>query len=120
MPDEAAGALYEKFLAAKHRLMQRAGVDPEWGRHAPAAMHAAGLVDIDTQIHVQTYRADTPTARLLAHTTHHLRESYLSAGLTTSDRTAIRALLTHPTFQATTHPLHTTQPATPDPGAGQG
>ena len=100
MPDSEAGALYERFLAAKVALMRRAGADPAWGRHAGEAMRRAGLVDVDPRPHVELWDAGSPGVHLISHHTRHLRDAFVREGMTDEDLARVRELLADPTFRA--------------------
>lgn len=91
---------YEEFLAAKRAVMAAAGADGEWGGKLPAAMHAAGLTEIDTHPQLEVWHPDSPGLRLLVHHTFHLRDEFLAQGMTPTDLAAIRAVLAHPKFRA--------------------
>jgi len=109
MPDAAAQELYGTFVAARLRLMERAGVDPTWGQHAPAAMRRAGLVGVDPQVRLQVWRAGSPGTRLLAHSTRHLRDAFVAEGMTDQQLADVRALLADPAFAAVSCAIYSVQ-----------
>lgn len=109
VPDRAAGELYEKFLAAKAKLFDRAGADGAWGQRVPQAMRAAGLCDIDAAAVLQTWQAGSPGVELLIHHTFHLRDKLLDAGMTDRELADVRALLTEPSFMAVSCPIYSVQ-----------
>jgi SAM-dependent methyltransferase len=119
MPDEGARALYERFLAAKVSLLERAGADPAWGRRAAAAMREAGLVEVDPQPSLQLWRAGSPGCRLLAHHTRHLRDAFVAAGMTDGQLADVRALLCDPAFAATSCAIYSVQGRRPGPGGSR-
>lgn len=109
MPDAEAQRLYETFLAAKIRLMRRAGADVAWGRNAAAAMRHAGLVDIDPRPRVELWSAGHPGVELILNHTRHLRDAFVREGMTDRQLADVRALLTDPGFRATSCVLYSVQ-----------
>lgn len=107
--DAEARERYEAFLAAKIRVMDAAGADGTWGRWVPAAMRAAGLVDVNSAVELQLWRAGSPGTRLLMHHTRHLRDEFVAAGLTDEELAAVRDVMTHPDFLATSCPIYSVQ-----------
>ncbi|MFE9243530.1 class I SAM-dependent methyltransferase [Nocardiopsis sp. NPDC006938] len=109
MPDAQAREVYEGFLDAKVRVMERAGADPAWGRRAPEAMRRAGLVDIDPRPHVQQWNAESPGVHLIAHHTRHLREAFLGVGMTDEGLERVRRVLADPSFRSSSCLIYTVQ-----------
>lgn len=116
-PDPAAGEVYERFLAAKARMFEAAGADGAWGQRVPQAMREAGLVDIDADARLQTWRAGSPGAQLLVHHTFHLRDKLLAAGMTDRELDDVRAVLSDPSFMAVSCPIYSVRGRRP-PAAG--
>jgi SAM-dependent methyltransferase len=108
-PDEHATRLYQAFLRAKGAVMRAAGVDPQWGRHVPAAMRAAGLVAIDIRPHITSWRAGSAGLRLALHHTHHLRNELIAAGMTEHQLDEVRTLLRDPSFCAMSSVMYSVQ-----------
>jgi SAM-dependent methyltransferase len=108
-PDEHAAQLYRTFLRAKDAVMRAAGVDPQWGRHVPAAMRAAGLVAVDPRPHIAVWHAGSAGLRLASHHTHHLRDALLAAGMTEQQLEDVRTLLRDPSFRATSSVMYSVQ-----------
>lgn len=109
MPNARARELYESFLAAKIRVMDSAGADGAWGQRVPLAMQDAGLVDIDTEVGLQLWRAGSPGTRLLIHHTYHLREKFLAAGMTDEQLADVREVMADPAFRATSCAIYSVQ-----------
>jgi SAM-dependent methyltransferase len=101
--------LYQRFLAAKSSALVAAGADPGWGARVPAALRAAGLTDIDVRPHLDVWRAGSPGQRLLVHHSERLRDRLLAAGLTAAELAELRAVLTDPSFLATSSVFYTVQ-----------
>jgi SAM-dependent methyltransferase len=119
MPDSQARQLYETFLAAKARLFDAAGTDGAWGQHAAQAMYDAGLVDIDPAPHLQLWHAGSAGARLLIHHTFHLRDQFITAGMTEAQLADVRTLLSDPAFKAAScviYSVHGRRPSSPPSG----
>lgn len=100
-PDRGAAELYETFLAVKESVFEAYGVDGSWGRKAAGAMVGAGLVDVDPRVVVHPWRAGSPGVRLLAHTTHMLRDKLVEAGMSDPQLAAVREVLADERFLAT-------------------
>ncbi|MDI3389888.1 methyltransferase domain-containing protein [Streptomyces sp. B-S-A8] len=119
-PDAESARLYRAFLDAKCAVLRTGGGDPEWGRQVPAAMRAAGLVDIDPRPRIDLRAAGSPALRLQLHHTHHLQEGLLAAGLTREQLHRVRALMEDPSFSAVSSVLYSVQgrrPLTGEAGA---
>ncbi|MEU6117043.1 methyltransferase domain-containing protein [Streptomyces sp. NPDC047117] len=117
-PDTRAAELYSTFLRAKAAAMRAGGGDPHWGRRVPAAMRAAGLVDIDPRPFIELRHADSAGLRLQLHHTYHLRGKLLAEGMTEGQLEEVRALMRDPSFRAASSILYSTQGRRPLPGAG--
>jgi SAM-dependent methyltransferase len=99
-PDEESARLYTAFLDAKCAVMRAGGGDPHWARNAPAAMRAAGLVDIDPRPRIELRTAGSPGLRMQLNHTYHLRDGLLAAGMTEAQLADVRALMRDPSFCA--------------------
>ncbi|MEU5849132.1 class I SAM-dependent methyltransferase [Saccharopolyspora shandongensis] len=108
-PDDDSARLYEKFLAAKKALMRSSGGDPQWGRRVARAMRAAGLVDIDPRPCVRPRHAGSVDIGLQLHHTYHLRDGLLSVGMTDDELQAVRAVMLHPSFRASSSVMYSVQ-----------
>ncbi|MGH3850735.1 MAG: class I SAM-dependent methyltransferase [Pseudonocardiaceae bacterium] len=109
MPDPRARELYERFMVAKASLFDTAGADGAWGQHAAAAMHDAGLVDIDPQPHLQLWHAGSAGVHLQIHHTFHLRRQLIDAGMTEQQLAEVRRLLTASRFRASSCAIYSVQ-----------
>lgn len=114
MPDAEAREVYEGFLDAKIRMMERAGADPAWGSRAPEAMRRAGLVDIDPRPHVERWSSESPGVHLISHHTRHLRESFLREGMTDEGLARVRELLADPSFRSCSCLIYSIQGRRPE------
>jgi salicylate synthase len=54
-PDQASAALFERVYTALLGLLEKAGAEPRWGRHALGAMRRAGLEDVDARTYAEAW-----------------------------------------------------------------
>ncbi|MFF7790905.1 methyltransferase domain-containing protein [Streptomyces sp. NPDC007991] len=113
-PDEESARLYTAFLDAKCAVMRAGGGDPHWARYAPAAMRAAGLVDIDPRPRIELRTAGSPGLRMQLNHTYHLRDELLAAGMTEAQLADVRALMRDPTFCAASSVVYSVHGRRPD------
>ncbi len=99
-PDEESARLYTAFLDTKCALIRAGGGDPHWARSAPAAMRAAGLVDIDPRPRIELRTAGSPGLRMQLNHTYLLRDKLIAAGMTEAQLKDVRALMRDPSFRA--------------------
>lgn len=104
--DEHAREIYETFLAARAAVMDAARADGGWGQRVASAMRNAGLVGIDPRPQVELWWASSPGLRLLVHDTFHLRNQLVAVGLTDHHLEAVRAVMSDPSFLATSCPMY--------------
>ena len=109
VPDAAAHRLYRTFMDAKAQIMDGDGVDIAWGRKAADAMSRAGLTGISSHHHSEVWTAGSPWLQLLSHHTHHLRDRFISAGMTDRQLAHVRELLAHPDFRARSYEIYSIQ-----------
>lgn len=105
-PDARSERLYRTFLDAKRTALSAAGADPEWGRKAPAALRAAGLVDIDVRMHLEPRTAGSPSLLLQRNHTRQLRDRLIAAGMTGGQLEEVRKLMDDPSFLAASSVLY--------------
>ena len=101
-PDGEAAACYASYTESKITVMESAGADMSWGQRVAGAMRDAGLTQIGIRPLVLPWRGGSPGARLQLHTTRHLREKFLRAGITDADLARFREVLSDPEFVACT------------------
>ncbi|MDQ0994380.1 methyltransferase [Streptomyces sp. V3I7] len=99
-PDAESERLYRTFFDAKLTALRDAGADPEWGRKSPAALRAAGLVDIDVRMHIESRSAGSPSLLLQRNHSRHLRDRLTAAGMTDAQLEGVRRLMDDPSFLA--------------------
>ncbi|MEU4221620.1 methyltransferase domain-containing protein [Actinoplanes sp. NPDC026623] len=85
-PDAAAADLVERYYdILVGQLLPANGNDPAWGCQVHAAMLAAGLTEVNTEIRASSWPGGTAGARLIAVNVAQQRAGLLGAGLTTGD-----------------------------------
>jgi hypothetical protein len=92
------------------------GVDPTWAIRAHAAARTAGLLTVDTQIHLPVWSAGDPGALLLAVDLVRYRHRFLAAGVGPAELDRVRQLVADPGSGLVLrgHPLYSTSgPAPP-------
>jgi 2-polyprenyl-3-methyl-5-hydroxy-6-metoxy-1,4-benzoquinol methylase len=99
-PHEADAVLFGTVLAALTRVLTGHGADLEWARQIHPAMVEAGLVEVHTVEHAESWRGGGPGARL-----HHLNslqaaEELRRHGVSDTDLEQFRALVDDPRFTA--------------------
>jgi hypothetical protein len=63
--------------------------------------------------HAHAWRSDSPGTALQVHNTHHLRQQFLAAGLTSHDLDQARQVMSHPDFLATSCLMYAIQGQSP-------
>lgn len=95
-PTRAAAAAYAQFQhTINEQVIDHASTDTSWGRRIHPAMLAAGLVDVDTEVHAQYWTGGSPGCRAIAAGLTQLRPQLL-AFLTNEHLDQIADLLTDP------------------------
>ncbi|MFF8848345.1 methyltransferase domain-containing protein [Streptomyces sp. NPDC015127] len=100
---------YAKYIAAKQRLLEEAGVELTWGRKIAHAMDEAGLTAIDAEPYVEQWRATSPGTALQIHNTIHLADRLTDAGATQKDLEDARRVMSDPGFLATSCLMYSVQ-----------
>ncbi|BCB73593.1 hypothetical protein GCM10022251_65940 [Phytohabitans flavus] len=116
-PSPRDADLVERFLRLLTRkILPGLGADPTWAVRAHAAARTAGLVTVDTQIHVPVWAAGDPGALLMAVDLVRHRHHFLAAGLGPAELDRLCQLLSEPSSGLVLrgHPLYSTSgPAPP-------
>ncbi|GAB2965053.1 methyltransferase domain-containing protein [Micromonospora polyrhachis] len=94
VPD--AAGVYCRFRSALAEVFTQAGGDLYWVTHTAAAMADAGLVEVDTAVHAQSWRGGTAGYLLPLTVARTLRGPLLEAGVDSDDLDALAEVLTHP------------------------
>ncbi|BCJ40118.1 methyltransferase [Actinoplanes ianthinogenes] len=108
-PDASAAELVERYYdILVGQLLPANGNDPAWGCRVHAAMLAAGLTDVTTEVRARSWAGGTAGARLIAVNVEQQRAGMLAAGLTERElgrlcelaedpRLVVRGILTYST-----------------------
>jgi len=91
-----AASIYGRYQEALLRVFQAAGNDTGWAEQTADAMTAAGLVDVETEVHAESWRGGTPGCQLPIAVARELRPRLLDAGLTADDLDALVDVMTNP------------------------
>jgi branched-chain amino acid transport system ATP-binding protein len=103
-------ALYLRVLDAfTNVLVTRHGADIEWGHRVHQAMHTAGLRNVDTIEHIESWTGSQPGNQLHVANINGMRPRLLDAGLTNAELDAFLGLLDDPGFAAPSWPFTLTR-----------
>ncbi|GAA2697363.1 class I SAM-dependent methyltransferase [Actinoplanes palleronii] len=96
-PDPQTAALVERYHdTLVGRLLPGNGGDPGWGATAHAALLAAGLTGVHTEIRASSWPGGTAGARLIAANIAQLRAGFRDAGFTDEELDRLSALAEDP------------------------
>ncbi len=97
-PDEANAATYCRVLAGILTALERRGADMAWARGVHDAMTRAGLVDIDTVTHAESWSGGSSGASLYEVNSHQLQPALEAMGIGTAEIDTFRGLTRDPAF----------------------
>jgi SAM-dependent methyltransferase len=117
LPPDADPAVFPRFNQAFIDHLSSAGADPRWGRHAPAALAAAGYTQIDVEIYLDPWPAGSAGCELHHSNSLHLRDGLHRHGATEADLSTLRTQLRTPGFMIASYPLYSVSGRRP---AGRG
>ncbi|MEU4422876.1 class I SAM-dependent methyltransferase [Actinoplanes sp. NPDC024001] len=108
-PDAAAADLVERYhRILVGRLLPANGADPAWGGRAHAAMIAAGLAGVHTEIRAESWAGGTAGARLIAVNVAQTGAGLRAAGLTERELTRLCRLAVDPALVIRSHFTYST------------
>jgi SAM-dependent methyltransferase len=108
-PDAAAAELVERYQRiVADQLLPANGADPSWAGRAHAAMIAAGLAGVHTEIRAGSWAGGTAGARLIAVNVEQVGAGLRAAGLTETDLDRLRALAGDPRLVIRGHLTYST------------
>lgn len=107
-PTLADAILFERFHDTLAKVFSSAGVDGGWASRVPAAMLAAGLVDVQAQIHARSWPGGSAFARLIAGDITQLDGELRAHGMTQEELERVRQLMDDPTMVIRTPPAVST------------
>ncbi|WP_436521010.1 class I SAM-dependent methyltransferase [Actinoplanes sp. HUAS TT8] len=108
-PSAPAADLVERYHGILvGQLLPGNGGDPAWGGRAHAAMLAAGLSGVTTEIRASSWPGGSSGARLIAVNIEQLRPGFLAAGLTEPELDELTRLSEDPRLVIRGHFLYST------------
>jgi len=105
-PDEAAVALFTKIHNAMIHAVRGRGADPMWGSRAYGALVDAGLGDVRSLTHAESWTGGSPGCDLHRVNVEQVRDQMTE--VTDDELAAFWALLRDPGFAVASYPLITT------------
>jgi SAM-dependent methyltransferase len=108
-PSDAAAKLFAQTLDAILGVLRDRGADLGWAQDVHTEMVAAGLADVDTVTHSESWGGGTAGAALHAINSRQLEPQLLAAGVTVDDLRAFRLLARDPRFAALSYQLVSTR-----------
>ncbi|MGK5741111.1 class I SAM-dependent methyltransferase [Micromonospora sp. URMC 103] len=97
-PNDDAGKLFGQVTDAMLGILQGHGADLGWAQDVHAEMMAAGLADVDTVTHAESWAGGSTGASLYATNSRQLQPELLEAGFSAGQLEAFRTLLSNPDF----------------------
>ncbi|WP_089155566.1 methyltransferase domain-containing protein [Micromonospora sp. NBS 11-29] len=97
-PNDDAAKLFAQVTDAMLGILQSHGADLAWAQDVHAALTAAGLTEVDTVTHAQSWPGGSLGASLYATNSRQLEPELLDAGLSSGQLEAFRRLLRDPGF----------------------
>ena len=94
VPD--AAAIYGRYTAALLEVFRSFGNDPTWAAQVPQAMADAGLVEVDTVCHADSWRGGSAGCLLPVVVSTELRGHLIGAGARAEDLDALPEIMHHP------------------------
>ncbi|WBB67993.1 methyltransferase domain-containing protein [Micromonospora sp. WMMD812] len=97
-PNDDAAKLFGQVADAMLGILQGHGADLAWAQDVHAEMTYAGLVDVDTVTHAESWAGESSGASLYETNSRQLEPELLEAGFTPGQLEAFRKLLRDPAF----------------------
>ncbi|MDO3704495.1 methyltransferase domain-containing protein [Micromonospora sp. C28SCA-DRY-2] len=97
-PNDDAAKLFTQVTDAMLGILQSHGADLAWAQDVHAELAAAGLVEVDTVTHSQSWAGGSVGASLYGTNSRQLEPELLDAGLSPGQLEAFRKLLRDPGF----------------------
>jgi SAM-dependent methyltransferase len=107
-PDEASTQVFRRFLELCRAGSPRVGIDPRWAARAGGVMSKAGLADVTTNIHAQSWQGGAGACLLHRSNTIQLRPKLLGDGFTEAEIDALQDVLVDPRFVISSYLMFTT------------
>ncbi|WNM40161.1 methyltransferase domain-containing protein [Micromonospora halotolerans] len=97
-PSDDAAKLFAQVTDAMLDILQNHGADLAWAQDVHGELVAAGLVEVDTVVHAQSWPGGSLGASLYGTNSRQLEPELLDAGLSPGQMEAFRRLLRDPGF----------------------
>ena len=97
-PDEASAALFERVYTALLGLLEKAGAQPRWGRHALGAMMRAGLEAVEATTYAEAWHGRGEGINLHRANVEQMADRLKEAGVGDGEQERFLALLNDPGF----------------------
>jgi SAM-dependent methyltransferase len=115
-PTPADAAAYDEHYAALvERVLPECGTDPTWALQAHAAMLAAGLASVDTQVYARSWPGGTAGALLITANIAQQRERFRRAGVSDETLERVVSLMSDPRMVVRGHLIYSTAGRRPGP-----
>jgi len=108
-PDAAAEKLFQQVMEALLGVLEQRGADLGWAQRVHGEMAVAGLTDIDTILHAESWPGGSSGARLYDVNCAQLQPALVEAGLDLAQLTLFRRLMYDPRFAALSYPFVSTR-----------
>ncbi|MEV2234265.1 methyltransferase domain-containing protein [Streptomyces phaeochromogenes] len=108
-PDEEAATLFERVHNALSAQLEKAGLDPVWGRRVPGAMLGAGLADVTATTYAESWAGGGTGIGLHRVNAQQMADRLRAEGLTDAELERFQALLADPAFVVNSLPLVSTR-----------
>lgn len=92
-PGGLTAALYQRYTDALMNVFAEQGNDCTWCLSVPAAMLDAGLIDVKTAVHAQSWRGGTAGCELPIAVSAELHDRLIAHGMDAGDLQRLRARL---------------------------
>jgi SAM-dependent methyltransferase len=112
-PNAAAEKLFTRVLDALFGVLEGKGADLAWAADVHGEMALAGLTDIDTTVHAESWPGGSTGALLYEVNTTQLQTALLAAGLDVNELVLFRYLMRDPRFVALSYPFVSTRGRAP-------
>ncbi|MGI3203107.1 hypothetical protein ACRJ4W_41875 [Streptomyces sp. GLT-R25] len=108
-PDAEAAGLFERVHTALSAQLEKAGLDPVWGRRVPGAMLGAGLADVTATTYAESWAGGGTGIGLHRVNAQQMADRLRAEGLTDAELERFQALTADPSFVVNSLPLVSTR-----------
>ncbi|MEV4824518.1 methyltransferase [Micromonospora sp. NPDC049274] len=114
-PSDDAAKLFTQVMDAMMEVLQEHGADLGWAQDVHTEMILAGLTEVDTSTHSQSWAGGSTGASLYETNSRQLEPDLLAAGLSPQQLAAFRRLLRDPSFAVMSYHFVSTRGRRPAP-----